>query len=84
MVVPTTSTPSATAALAQRLAFWGDLPEETVPGKRYEGSLVAGVKAFQERHGLEADGVIGKGTLAQLAVTPAEEEWKAAKMGWPL
>lgn len=63
---------SGTALLARRLALLGDLPEtEAVPGKRYEGALVEGVKAFQLRHGLEADGVIGKQTLAQLDISPA-------------
>lgn len=58
--------------LAQRLNFWGDLAEVVSVGKNYDGPLVTGVKAFQERHGLTADGVVGKATLAQLAVTPAE------------
>lgn len=59
------------ALLAQRLAALDDL----VPGlplpPRYEGALVEAVQAFQRRHGLGADGVIGKATLAQLQVTPA-------------
>ncbi|HEY8492553.1 MAG TPA: L,D-transpeptidase family protein, partial [Myxococcota bacterium] len=37
----------------------------------YEGDLVAGVRRFQERHGLEPDGVIGPATARALAV-PAE------------
>ena len=35
---------------------------------RYEGALVDGVKHFQLRHGLEGDGVLGKGTQAAIAV----------------
>lgn len=35
----------------------------------YEDSLVHAVKAFQRRHGLGADGVIGGGTLAALNVS---------------
>ncbi|WP_231907026.1 murein L,D-transpeptidase [Cupriavidus sp. D384] len=57
--------------LAQRLAALGDLPAGTPVPQRYEGALVDAVKAFQARHALDADGVIGAGTLAQLNVTPA-------------
>lgn len=52
--------------LAQKLIALGDLPADTVIGTRYGGALIAGVKAFQMRHGLAADGVIGKNTFAQL------------------
>ncbi|HEX7272868.1 MAG TPA: L,D-transpeptidase family protein [Casimicrobiaceae bacterium] len=58
------------AALAERLRLVGDLPA-SVPdpaGDRYEGALVQAVRAFQGRHGLQADGVLGKNTLDQLAV----------------
>ncbi|WP_454751571.1 L,D-transpeptidase family protein [Cupriavidus necator] len=53
-------------ALAARLAGLGDLPAGTPVPPRYEGALVDGVKAFQSRHGLQPDGVIGQATLAQL------------------
>ena len=58
------------AVLSQRLKVLGDLPANGVPPARYEGRLVDGVKSFQERHGLTPDGVVGKGTLEQLNVTP--------------
>jgi murein L,D-transpeptidase YcbB/YkuD len=35
---------------------------------RYEGPVVEGVKHFQARHGLEPDGIIGRGTRAAMAV----------------
>jgi len=63
---------SGTTGLARRLVLLGDLPVGTVPGKRYEGELVEGVKSFQLRHGMEPDGVIGKGTLAQLQISPVQ------------
>jgi murein L,D-transpeptidase YcbB/YkuD len=46
----------------------GDLPAETRPADSdlYDRVLVAAVKRFQTRHGLEPDGRLGKGTLAQL------------------
>lgn len=62
------------AMLGQRLAVLGDLAPDAADAQlppRYEGPLVNAVQAFQLRHGLAADGVIGKATLAQLQVTPA-------------
>jgi L,D-transpeptidase YcbB len=60
--------------LAARLARLGDLPPG-VPGgpppAAYEGELVDAVRAFQTRHGLAVDGVIGRATLAALEATPA-------------
>ncbi len=58
--------------LAQRLAAVGDLAPGTPAPPRFEGPLVAAVEAFQQRHGLAADGVVGRATLAQLQATPAE------------
>jgi L,D-transpeptidase YcbB len=56
-------------ALAQRLQLLGDLPQGAVGNAKpgiYEGALVDGVKHFQTRHGLGADGRLGKDTLRQL------------------
>ncbi len=57
--------------LAQRLAALGDLTPDAPLPPRFEGPLVDAVKAFQQRHGLTSDGVLGKATLAQLEVPPA-------------
>ena len=60
--------------LAQRLVALGDLAPDSwaaTPAPRYEGALVEAIRAFQQRHGLAVDGVIGAATLAQLQVTPA-------------
>jgi murein L,D-transpeptidase YcbB/YkuD len=53
--------------LAQRLHLLGDLPQGAIvnPGI-YDGALVDAVKRFQTRHGLGADGRLGKETLRQL------------------
>lgn len=59
------------SALAERLTLLGDLPAGTPLPSRYEGALVEAVRAFQQRHGLAVDGVVGKATLAQLQVVPA-------------
>ncbi|GAB6141053.1 murein L,D-transpeptidase [Methylosoma difficile] len=55
--------------LKQYLVASGDMPEETSAttadkSNLYTGQVVEGVKKFQQRHGLGADGVIGKGTVA--------------------
>jgi L,D-transpeptidase YcbB len=58
--------------LAQRLAALGDwVGPAAAELPLYEGPLVDAVKVFQQRHGLTADGVIGRATLAQLQVAPA-------------
>jgi murein L,D-transpeptidase YcbB/YkuD len=54
-------------ALAQRLHLLGDLPQSAVMNAGiYDGALVDAVKRFQTRHGLGADGRLGKETLRQL------------------
>ncbi|MEO8298489.1 MAG: L,D-transpeptidase family protein [Burkholderiales bacterium] len=76
------------ATLRQRLELLGDLPAGSTPDPTlalpavaassaaapalYEGAVVEAVRAFQARHGLAADGVLGAATLAQLAVPPAQ------------
>lgn len=64
--------------LAQRLRVLGDLAPASFPvqaavneAPRYEGELVEAVLRFQLRHGLEADGVIGRSTWTQLGIDPA-------------
>ena len=54
--------------LRRLLSLLGDLPAGGAPGDSdvYDATLVAAVKRFQTRHGLEPDGRVGKGTLAQL------------------
>ena len=62
---------AALRALHRWLVALGDLPADTpAPSEpsTYGGALVGGVKAFQVRHGLEADGVLGKDTQAALHV----------------
>ena len=67
---------SGVPALAARLRAFGDLPAGAPAPKTaadgtpiYEGALVDAVKSFQRRHNLEADGVIGPGTIQVLNVT---------------
>ncbi len=52
--------------LAELLTELGDLPPDAAVRGSYSGPLVDAVKRFQLRHGLAADGRIGKSTFAQL------------------
>jgi murein L,D-transpeptidase YcbB/YkuD len=54
--------------LAVLLRELGDLQTEPPDSGRYKEPLVGAVKRFQSRHGLAADGRIGKTTLAQLNI----------------
>jgi L,D-transpeptidase YcbB len=57
-----------TARLTHLLRLLGDLPSEATvaSGDVYQGSLVEGVKSFQQRLGLTPDGRLGEQTLKQL------------------
>ena len=56
--------------LMQRLEALGDLPAGSAVPPRYQDAAVAGVRAFQQRHGLTPDGVIGKGTIDAIEAPP--------------
>jgi L,D-transpeptidase YcbB len=67
-------THAALPALQRRLSAEGDLvviDAPAVSALTYDLLTVAAVKRFQQRHGLQADGVIGASTQAALNVTPA-------------
>lgn len=63
-------------SIVERLQFWGDLAADwsyLAPSPMvYEGELIHAVQTFQMRHGLEADGVLGKKTIAALNITPQQ------------
>jgi murein L,D-transpeptidase YcbB/YkuD len=61
------------AAIARRLVISGDLEEGVAPASAdaYDPEIEQAVRRFQARHGLDADGIVGAGTLRALNV-PAE------------
>ncbi len=61
----------AVLTLAHRLGQSGDIKGAVISGNDYNDTLVDAVKRFQARMGLEADGVVGPGTLRVLN-TPVE------------
>ncbi len=73
--------------LAARLRVFGDLPAgAAVTGTTYSKPLVAAVKAFQNRHVMDADGIIGAGTIRAINVTLAQRvrqiELAMERMRW--
>jgi len=60
------------AALRLRLRYTGELDEAATQGDKFDDALLAAVLAFQQRHGLDPDGVVGPKTLAALNVPAAE------------
>jgi murein L,D-transpeptidase YcbB/YkuD len=57
------------AALRARLAVAGDLASaDAADLEQYDPALEAAVTSFQDRHGLEPDGIVGRRTLAALNV----------------
>jgi len=47
-------------------------PANAPPSSFYSEKIVAAVKKFQRRHGLAADGIIGKSTLTELNASPSQ------------
>ncbi len=58
--------------IRKRLALLSGKDLHSEDPLRYDGRLKEEVLAFQLRHGLKADGIIGKKTLIELNVTPAQ------------
>jgi murein L,D-transpeptidase YcbB/YkuD len=52
-----------------RLMYWKDLPSKDSLSNIYDSFTLEGIKKFQSRHGIAADGVIGLGTINALNVS---------------
>ncbi len=52
--------------IKKRLIYWKDMQPKDSLSMIYDTETVDAIKKFQTRHGLSADGVIGKGTVASL------------------
>lgn len=59
---------AATPLLRKRLAASGELGEAAEKGEVYDSALVKAVTAYQKRHGLDADGVVGAKTRVHLNI----------------
>ena len=54
--------------LRQRLLVTGDMPASDASSTLFDANVESGVKRFQQHHGLEADGIVGKATVAAMNV----------------
>ena len=68
------------AQLTQRLVVLGDLPPDAQAPALYDEALQNGVKAFQERHALATDGVIGR---ARWMHWPFRPQPAHTRLRWP-
>lgn len=60
--------------IKQKLIYWQDLFTQDSLTSDYDDDTFVAVTKFQERHGLLADGVIGKGTIKALNFTKEERK----------
>lgn len=79
-------------ALRARLAAEGELDPAQARGDVFDPTVVAAMKHFQTRHGLEPDGRVGAGTLVALNVSAADrveqikltlERWREMPRSFP-
>lgn len=62
----------AVDALRRRLLATGELaPRDSTPGRAFDAALASAVARFQARHGLPADGIAGRETIAAMNVSTA-------------
>ena len=64
-IIPNDTNPSL-INIKKRLIYWKDMKPKDSLSNIYDSETNEALKKFQIRHGLAADGVIGKGTLAAL------------------
>lgn len=64
--VLTSKSLKANETIKRKLMFWGDMPKKDSVTSSIDKETIKGIKNFQTRHGLKADGVIGITTLYAL------------------
>lgn len=64
---------AAVPEIRRRLRLMGDLEGEG-ESEVFDSTMVPAVRRFQERHGLQADGVMGPNFLREINTTPAERQ----------
>ncbi len=65
---------AAMISIKKRLIYWNDLKQTDSLTLNYDQTTVDAVRKFQFRHGLAADGIIGKGTLHALNFTKTKRK----------
>jgi L,D-transpeptidase YcbB len=60
--------------IKKRLIYWNDMQPEDSLSTVYDEVTFEAVKKFQARHGLAADGVIGKGTIVSLNFSKSQRK----------
>jgi murein L,D-transpeptidase YcbB/YkuD len=58
-------------AIRQRVIAEGDLAADKAEGESLDADLIAALKKFQLRYGLEADGLVGARTILTMNISPA-------------
>lgn len=67
-------TSSSLIDIKKRLIYWKDMPQKNNVSPIYDSETVEAIKKFQTRHGLSADGVIGKGTVESLNFSKSQRK----------
>jgi murein L,D-transpeptidase YcbB/YkuD len=65
-IIVQNDTNSSLIDIKKRLIYWKDLPRKDSISAIYDSETVEAIKKFQTRHGLAADGIIGKITVGSL------------------
>jgi len=80
------ASPVSLPRLVQLLKRLGDLAPDAQVAAMNDATLIEGIKHFQDRHGLEADGVLTKKTLDAMNVPLARRvlqiEWALERWRW--
>jgi len=72
-IEPNTTNP-AIIDIKKKLLYWKDLESNDSITSKYDNETVEAVKKFQTRHGLIADGIIGKTTVTALNFTKEDRK----------